>query len=128
MELKKILPFVVAIIIGGAIASCNINPWSFEEEPTDVVTITKTTRIFNRQKQGATVYKSQMGAVRMSHKVHEEQGIQCVVCHHKHDNPERIKVCAKCHYGENGYKTMHELCIDCHIVRKEGPQKCKECH
>lgn len=128
MELKKILPIAVAIIIGGIIASCKLDPWTTEEQPTDVVTITKTTRIFDLQKQVGAGYKSQVGSVKMSHKAHEEEGLKCLDCHHKHDNPERIKVCAKCHYGENGYTRMHGLCIDCHIARKTGPQRCKECH
>lgn len=128
MGLKKILPIAIAVIIGGIIASCKLDPWSAGEMTTDVVTIAKTTRAFDTAKPGETAYKSQVGAVRISHKAHEEKGLECEVCHHKKNNPEREKKCAKCHYGENGYMTMHHLCIDCHIQRKEGPQKCKECH
>lgn len=128
MELKKILPITVVIIVGGIIASCKLDPWTTGDSPTDVITITKTTRAFEKGKTGETTYKSQVGAVKMSHKAHEEKGLKCEVCHHKKNNPDREKKCAKCHYGQNGYDTMHGLCIDCHIQRKEGPQKCKECH
>ncbi|MBN2161230.1 MAG: cytochrome c3 family protein [Spirochaetes bacterium] len=72
--------------------------------------------------------KSRVGVVRFSHKTHEEEGMKCVECHHKNANPERIKKCAVCHTGANGYETMHGLCVDCHIEKKEGPQKCYECH
>ncbi len=128
MGFKKILPIAVAIIIGGAIASCKLDPWSTGEMPTDVVTITKTTRAFGPVKPGETVYRSKVGAVRMSHKVHEEKGLKCEQCHHKKNNPEREKKCAVCHKGENGYNPLHGLCVDCHIARKEGPVKCKQCH
>ncbi len=133
MEFKKILPVAVTILFGGIIASCSLDPWVVEERPTDVVTITKTTKSFDKQKSGALVYKSQVGPVKMSHKVHEDHGLKCIDCHHKdinrkNVNPEREKKCAVCHYGENGYKTMHGLCITCHIKHKAGPQKCKECH
>jgi formate-dependent nitrite reductase cytochrome c552 subunit len=128
VELKRILPIVVALAIGGMIASCKLDPWETDVFPTDVVTITKTTKIFDTQKQTAQVYKSQVGSVKFSHKVHEKQGLKCIDCHHKQGNPEREKACAKCHNGDNGYKTMHGLCINCHIERKSGPQKCKQCH
>ena len=133
MELKKILPIIGVVIIGGLAASCGLDPWVTEEKPTDIVTITKTTRSFDKQQSEGKVYKSQVGAVKMSHKIHEEKGLKCIDCHHKNikgknANPDREKICAKCHYGENGYETLHGLCVDCHIKRKAGPQKCKECH
>ncbi|OHD64589.1 MAG: hypothetical protein A2176_08875 [Spirochaetes bacterium RBG_13_51_14] len=128
MEFKKIAPIAIAVIIGGIIASCKLDPRSTGETSTDVVTITKTTRAYGTEKAGEPVYKSQVGAVRMSHKAHEDKGVKCVECHHKENNPDREKKCAKCHYGENGYETMHGLCVNCHIKRREGPQKCKECH
>ena len=133
VEVKNILPISLSIIFGGMLASCSPDPRVFEKSPTDVVTITKTTKIFDTQKAQGIVYKSQVGPVKMSHKIHEEQGLKCIDCHHKDINgkdvnPEREKRCAVCHYGENGYKTMHGLCISCHIKRKAGPQQCKECH
>jgi hypothetical protein len=128
VELKKFLPIAAAVIIGIIIASCKYDPWQAGDSPTDVVSITKVTRNLEAPKPGDTVYKSQVGTVRMSHKAHQDKGLKCVDCHHVKNNPEREKTCAKCHKGENGYETMHGLCVDCHIARKEGPQKCKECH
>jgi hypothetical protein len=125
---KKILPIAILVIMGGIIASCKLDPWSTGEMPTDLVTITKTTKTFEKGKPEETIYKSKVGAVRMSHKVHEEKGLKCEQCHHKKNNPDREKKCAACHFGEEGYMTMHGLCLDCHIKRKEGPQKCKQCH
>ncbi len=128
MEIKKCMPLAVAVIIGMFIVSCKLDPWTSGDTPTDIVTITKTTRAFDKEKSSGKEYKSQVGAVKMSHKVHEDKGIPCEKCHHKKGNPDREKKCALCHTGDNGYNTMHGLCLDCHIARKEGPQKCKECH
>jgi hypothetical protein len=133
VELKKIFPIAAAIIIGGTIASCKLDPWITEEKPTNIVTITKTAKLIDKEKSEDKAYKSHVGAVKISHKVHEEQGLKCIDCHHKNingknANPAREKKCAVCHYGENGYETLHGLCVDCHIKKKAGPQKCKECH
>jgi formate-dependent nitrite reductase cytochrome c552 subunit len=128
VELKKILPIAAAVIIGIIIASCKYDPWQAGDSPTDVVSITKITRNLEAAKPGDTTYKSQVGTVRMSHKAHQDKGLKCVDCHHVKNNPEREKKCATCHKGDNGYETMHGLCVDCHIAHKEGPQKCKECH
>jgi hypothetical protein len=128
VELKKILPIAVVVIIGIIIASCKLDPWTSGDSPTDIVTITKTTRTYDKGKAAGKEYTSQVGAVKMSHKAHEEKGVACEKCHHKKGNPDREKKCAKCHTGDNGYETMHGLCVDCHIEKKEGPQKCKECH
>lgn len=125
MEFKKILPLTIAVIIGGCIVSCKLDPWTGGDSPTDIVTITKTTRSF---KADDPHYKSQVGAVKISHKTHQEKGLKCENCHHKNNNPDREKKCAVCHRGDNGYETLHGLCVDCHIEHKEGPQKCKECH
>jgi len=124
VDIRNTLPVIMTIAAGIIAASCSLDPWTVGESPTDVVSITKVTAF---PKDG-NVLKSQVGTVRMSHKVHQEKGLTCINCHHKHENPEREKRCAVCHNGESGYNTMHGLCVDCHIARKEGPQKCKECH
>ena len=127
MGLHKMLPLAGAVLIGVMIFSCKLDPWTTGEKLTDVVAITKTTQT------GHKAFKSQVGVVKMSHNIHEKQGLKCIDCHHKNingknANPAREKKCATCHYGDNGYETMHGLCVDCHIKRKAGPQKCKECH
>jgi hypothetical protein len=121
------LPIAFAVVIGVIAASCSLDPWTAGEAPTDIITITKTTSA-RPAKEGEKLLKSQVGVVHMSHKVHQDKGLTCIECHHKKNNPEREKKCAKCHYGENGYETMHGLCVDCHIKRREGPVKCKQCH
>jgi hypothetical protein len=128
VELKKILPIAAAVIIAILIASCKYDAWQAGDSPTDIVSITKITRNLDASKPEENKYASQVGTVRMSHKVHQDKGLKCVDCHHVKNNPEREKTCAKCHRGDNGYETMHGLCVDCHIARKEGPVKCKECH
>lgn len=128
MELKRILPIAAAVIIVIVIVSCKYDPWQAGDSPTDVVSITKITRNPDAAKPGESIYKSQVGTVHMSHKAHQDEGLKCVDCHHVKNNPEREKKCAACHQGDNGYETMHGLCVDCHIARNAGPQKCKECH
>ncbi len=131
MNFYKLFPLLIIITISVvfAVVSCDTDPWKHGGNPknTDTVTIKKITR-YGKQKDGLSSYKGQVGAVRMSHSVHEHAGMKCVDCHHKENNPERIKECAVCHYGDKGYDTMHGLCLDCHIARKKGPQKCMECH
>jgi len=110
------------------LSSCELDPWvTGSKNSTDKVVITKITK-FGKQKDGVSPMKSQVGGVTMSHKTHEDAGLICENCHHKKNNPDRIKVCARCHVGDNGYERLHGLCVDCHIAKSKGPQKCKECH
>jgi len=118
---------LLSAIIVFFVVSCNRDPWTYTSSPTDVVSITKTTK-FIKQADDATPMKSQVGTVKMSHRVHEEHGVKCEVCHHKKGNDDRVKECAQCHKGYEGYATMHNLCLNCHIENKEGPLKCKNCH
>ena len=128
MKILKLFPVLPAIIVL-VMSACGSDPWTSRGTPkdTDDVTITKVTA-YGKQADGASSYKGQVGAVTMSHKVHEDHGMACVDCHHKSNNDARIKQCAKCHTGQAGYETMHGLCVDCHIAKKKGPQKCMECH
>lgn len=108
--------------------SCSFDPWNAGKSQTDVVLITKITKRLDANMNKPPL-RSQVGSVKMSHKTHQEEaGLSCVDCHHKKGNDSREKRCAACHYGDNGYETMHGLCVDCHIGRKKGPVKCKECH
>jgi len=69
-----------------------------------------------------------MGPVLFSHTLHENNNINCNVCHHKKNNPSRIKTCSWCHKGLiPGAKKVHDFCDSCHI-KKNGPQKCSSCH
>ena len=126
MNFKKLSPLVIAGLLIVTVISCGRDPWVLGDGATDKVTITKITK-FGTASDGSP-FKGNVGAVVMSHKTHEDAGLTCYDCHHKNSNPEREKVCAKCHIGDNGYETMHGLCLDCHIGKKEGPQKCMECH
>ena len=128
--MKKIRLFSVFLCIFCFVfTACESDPWIHKGNPsdTDEVVITKITA-YGTQKDEVSNYKGQVGAVTMSHKVHEDNGMQCYDCHHKSDNDDRIKQCAKCHNGTEGYDTMHGLCVDCHISKGKGPQKCMECH
>lgn len=128
MKIFKLFPVLVCLL-ALVMPACDSDPWISRGNPvdTDEVVITKVTA-FGTQADGVSPYKGQVGAVTMSHKVHEEQGMECFDCHHKNDNDARIKKCGKCHTGEKGYETMHGLCVDCHISENKGPQKCMECH
>ncbi len=129
MGVKRFLPLILLFgILAATIFSCQRDPWTYTDSPTDVVSITKTTR-FAKSEDGSPM-KSNVGAVKMSHKTHGKEGLQCVQCHHREGNDERIKTCAAegCHVGGKGYGDLHNLCLGCHIEKKEGPQKCKNCH
>jgi len=118
---------VLAVAILFALNSCKMDPTLTGLQSTDKVTITKTTK-FGKGSDRISPMKSQLGAVVMSHKVHEKAGLKCIDCHHKDNNDDRIKQCAVCHKGDNGYETLHGLCVDCHIAKKKGPQECMQCH
>ena len=125
MSTKNIYCLVLICFLATLISSCKgSGDWAKE---IDQVSIEKTTR-YAKEKDGVTPLKSQAGAVTISHKKHDMEGIQCVKCHHKSSNPEREKECAKCHKGNEGYTTMHKLCLNCHIEKGKGPQDCKNCH
>lgn len=125
MGTKKIFSVIIfCFVVLIAYSSCGRSEWA---EKIDMTSITKTTK-YAMEKDGVTPLKSQVGTVKMSHKAHDEAGIDCVVCHHKEFNDDREKECAKCHTGNDGYTTMHNLCLNCHIEKKKGPQDCKNCH
>ncbi len=128
MKILKLFP-VLLCTLTLIMPACGTDPWVSRGNPvdTDEVVITKVTA-YGTQTDGVSPYKGQVGAVTMSHKIHAEQGMECIDCHHKKGNDARIKQCAKCHTGQAGYETMHGLCVDCHIAKKKGPQKCMECH
>jgi hypothetical protein len=127
VKLFKLFPalFLFALVL----TACESDPWIHTGNPvdTDKVVITKVTA-YGVQEDGVSPYKGQIGAASMSHRVHEKQGLTCIDCHHKNGNDDRIKQCAKCHNGQAGYETMHGLCVDCHITKRRGPEKCMECH
>lgn len=127
MRYKSFLPVLIAFLMAIIATACSLDPWVAGKEYPNMVTITKITT-YGKSADGSSPMKSSLGAVKFSHKTHEEKGMKCIECHHKKANPGRIKQCAVCHVGDNGYNTMHGLCVDCHIEKKEGPQHCKECH
>jgi len=126
-KLKIFSLFLCAFTV--VLMACESDPWIHKgnSSDTDLVVISKVTA-YGTQKDGISGFKGQVGAVTMSHKVHEDLGMQCFDCHHKENNDDRIKQCAKCHYGKAGYDTMHGLCVDCHIEKDKGPQQCMGCH
>ncbi len=127
MRYNVFFPSAMVILAAIIVQTCSLDPWVTGKKYPETVIITKITR-FGKSADGVSPMKSQLGAVKFYHKTHEKIGMKCVECHHKTANPDRIKQCAFCHIGENGYTTMHGLCLDCHIDKKEGPQQCKECH
>ncbi len=127
MRCNVFFPAACALIAATIATACSLDPWTTGKEYPDIVTITKITR-FGKSADGSSPMRSRLGAVIFSHKTHEDMGLACVTCHHKTANPDRIKQCAACHTGDNGYDTMHGLCVDCHIEKQEGPQRCFECH
>ena len=118
MKGKKVFVFLGILVMFLYSIGCKDGTTSINPSPTDVVTITKIT----------SEEKAQLLYVKMKHNLHEEAGVECVTCHHKRDNPARIKECAECHSNEKGDEILHTFCIECHMNSEEGPTKCDECH
>ncbi len=123
-----IATFVCALIAG--FSSCKEGTTAINPSPTDVVTVTDINKFITDEdiKAGVVKTNNYVSAVKMSHWKHEREGVQCTVCHHKNGNDDRIKQCAACHKGKTGDETMHNLCINCHVEKKEGPTMCQDCH
>ncbi len=129
MKIFKLFPVLIFLVSFLAV-SCETDSWKsrINMKDTDHVVVTKVTS-YGKQKDSDLQYKGQVGAVVFPHDFHEKEvGLSCENCHHKNANDERIKQCAVCHNGFEGYDTMHGLCVDCHISRDEGPQECMQCH
>ena len=128
MKIFKLFPLFLCFLFSVIFFACDMDPWvqGGNRVDTDNVVITKITA-YGKQADKSP-YKGNVGAVTMSHSVHENHGLKCVDCHHKNGNDDRIKQCAPCHNGYEGFDTMHGLCVDCHISVRKGPQKCMECH
>jgi len=96
VKILKLFPVLLCLLFL-IILACDSDPWIHRGNPvdTDEVVITKVTA-FGNQKDGASPYKGQVGAVTMPHKVHEEQGMACDDCHHKKGN-EGPQKCMECH-------------------------------
>lgn len=102
----------------------------------DTVVVKKSNTFITPGDKDVKPTPNKMAAAQMSHKEHLTSGIKCEQCHHPlataMDTSKTAKkemVCAKCHKGEAGSKTvMSNSCLKCHKAMKKGTQKCKECH
>jgi hypothetical protein len=128
VKIIKLFPLLLCFFFSIIFFACEIDPWTQRGNSvdTDIVTIKKITAYGNPL--DGVQYKGNVGAVKMSHSLHEQHGVTCNDCHHKDNNDARIKECARCHTGDKGFNAMHGLCVDCHISKNKGPQKCMECH
>ncbi|MBD3344928.1 MAG: hypothetical protein GF401_07690 [Chitinivibrionales bacterium] len=119
------LPLVVGM---GALIGYGKN--NDETISTDTVTVTDVQRHITGDDTGAfkETFNFSMPAVKMSHIGHEKGGVtECITCHHKHDNDDRIKECAQCHKGVEGMEIMHENCGVCHKENNISTD-CRSCH
>ncbi|CCH48955.1 cytochrome c3 family protein [Pseudodesulfovibrio piezophilus] len=86
--------------------------------------------------------------VEFPHKMHVDNGIDCLVCHHKATSKDNVKGCASegCHTDagkkakkdpEGYYQAFHNkkseaACLGCHKKAKKAgksaPVSCKDCH
>ncbi|MBL8024961.1 MAG: cytochrome c3 family protein [Fibrobacteres bacterium] len=95
----------------------------------DTVVVKKSNDFITDADKNIKPTANKMAAASMSHKKHAAANLKCDQCHHVKGNPEKQPVCAKCHKGETGAKTvMNNSCMKCHKETKKGPMKCKECH
>src|SRR3990172_9791516 len=96
---RVILCCAILVIISAIFISCK------KKAPTDLSLLT-------------THVASQSGKdqVNILHQTHEKAEVTCIKCHHKFENPARIKICSKCHGGDEK-RITEALCVKCHIER-----------
>ncbi|HOT45511.1 MAG TPA: cytochrome c3 family protein [Spirochaetota bacterium] len=87
---------IVAVMIPTLFVSCK------KKGPTDMAELT---RIVSTRST-----KDEMDIV---HKTHEKTGIDCYRCHHKWENPDRIRNCSNCHQKDIVQITK-DTCLKCH--------------
>ncbi|OHD64067.1 MAG: hypothetical protein A2176_08625 [Spirochaetes bacterium RBG_13_51_14] len=90
----------VAVMILAVFVSCKKNG------PTDLSKLT-------------VIVSSESGKDNMDivHRSHEKAGITCEKCHHKFENPDRIKICSNCHRGDEK-RIARDMCVKCHTENK----------
>ncbi len=101
-NMKKIIPLICSIVIlmlPALLVSCK------KKGPTDMPELT---RIVATQTS-----KDDMDIV---HKTHEKAGIDCYKCHHKWENPDRIRNCSNCHQKDIVQITK-DTCLKCHTAK-----------
>jgi hypothetical protein len=133
IKIKQNLIVLIIITIGFCSVfyfRCSSTSADTNSISTDVVTVTDINKFVTDAdiKSGTKKTDNSLSPVRMSHKEHEKAGVQCITCHHKSGNDERIKQCAMCHKGAGSEELMHSLCIKCHVDKKKGPATCEGCH
>jgi len=138
--MKKSTTFLFILLLIGFVISCGDDPWTTGADSTDIVTITKTTKFTGKEGdliskklklnkiKKSPLMKAAVGSVKMSHLVHTDIGLKCIDCHHVENNKSRIKKCALCHRGNDGFDKLHQRCLDCHMKKRNGIEKCLHCH
>lgn len=96
---------------------------------TDTVVMCPVDSFVTAKDTGASAKKIEwrLGSVSMYHRLHESAKIQCIVCHHRKNNDDRIKRCATCHKGLAGMERLHNKCGQCHMSRNMSTS-CDKCH
>ncbi|MBD3320128.1 MAG: hypothetical protein GF350_03445 [Chitinivibrionales bacterium] len=125
---RKVVPAFPAVLCAVSLVGYSKN--NDEEISTDTVTVTNVQTHIDSSDTGAFKegFNFSMPGVTMSHVAHEQAGVtECITCHHKHDNDDRIKECAQCHKGVEGMDIMHENCGVCHDEQKIATN-CAYCH
>lgn len=65
------------------------------------------------------IVKSESGKDNMDivHTTHKNAGIDCYKCHHKWENPDRIRNCSNCHTKDIKQITI-DTCVKCHSTKE----------
>ena len=97
--LKSIICSLVVLILASLVVSCK------KKGPTNlaelkVIVATQTS-------------KDYMDIV---HKTHANVEIDCYKCHHKWENPDRIRNCSNCHIDDIEQITR-DNCLKCHLSK-----------
>jgi hypothetical protein len=97
-KLKLLIICIIAFMIPALCISCK------KKGPTELSELTKIV--------ASQSSKDEMDIV---HKTHEKAGIDCYNCHHKWENPDRIRNCSNCHQKDVG-KITKDTCLKCHTA------------
>lgn len=122
MRIRNVLPLVGVVLM--VLSSC-----SRQGSATDLVYFSDVNEYLTEEDiaKGNRRTHAQMPPVQLSHRVHEKKSVECESCHHRKENPARIKRCSVCHRGIKGVEDMHGYCFDCH-TKENGPLECDNCH
>jgi hypothetical protein len=131
---RRMLFSVKALLCAACLSACAAQPLGArallgDSISTDTVVVVPVDSFVTAKDTGAFAKKIGWtpGPVEVYHRTFEKAGLTCSTCHHKKNNPNRIKQCARCHKGVAGMDVLHKKCGQCHMERTMD-MACTACH